>query len=165
MWKSNASAWEIRKILGHARSGPDWSRVNIKIPLGTDAAYLYYYQCQFCKQLHQTYQSLTKHVSRCTSRGNVTSINAMSHQKSIRYHTGLSVMTGPVEIGLQTLLVLLLSILLAKFIGSVIVPKIQRQDCWSKDGVQDWRWKMIATQIHVPNGFADHVGVAYTDTC
>ena len=50
----------------------------------TDAAYLYYYQCQFCKQLHQTYQSLTKHVSRCTSRGNVTSINDLSHQKSIR---------------------------------------------------------------------------------
>ena len=48
----------------------------------TDAAYLYYYQCQFCKQLHQTYQSLTKHVSACTSRD--ASTNDLSHQKSIR---------------------------------------------------------------------------------
>ena len=50
----------------------------------TDETFLYYYQCQYCKEIHQTYALLTKHVSECKSRSIDANTNDRIHQKTLR---------------------------------------------------------------------------------
>jgi len=50
----------------------------------TDETFLYYYQCQYCKEIHQTYALLTKHVSECKSQSIDANTNERIHQKTLR---------------------------------------------------------------------------------